>query len=327
MANERQRFFLRAQVFERQLREGIHPNATSLSRTANCSKNTAQRTIDKLRKDYRFPIEFDAAKRGYYLTDRYYNLPMLTASSEELTSLLLLHDVSRLLKSTDLQDNIRSLWLRFSSRGGQAVADIEKLGQYFSAHSTAVAFLTGKGVLEYLDAAASEKPLRIEYQSPWRHASPKSYEGWILKVIYHTGSIYLRFLEKNGRRILLNVSFIKRLSPVDSGFQTQMPFIQDDGEDDSFGVWEGSEIIDAEITFTPQASHYYEQQEWHERQRDRWVGGYLIRTFPCSISPETIHFVLGLGRGVLDIKPKELKNAVLEELSMLSRDLLEKAPQ
>lgn len=58
----------RAKVFLEHLATNSFPNAPLLARLCKCSRNTAQRTIYRLRDVYGLPLIYDERKKGYYLS-------------------------------------------------------------------------------------------------------------------------------------------------------------------------------------------------------------------------------------------------------------------
>jgi predicted DNA-binding transcriptional regulator YafY len=82
-------FLKRAILFFAELKADNYPNSTSLAALCNCSKNTAQRVIYRMRDRHMAPIEYDTSQKGYYLTDSSYvfhaNRPI---SKDDLVALI-----------------------------------------------------------------------------------------------------------------------------------------------------------------------------------------------------------------------------------------------
>ena len=56
-------------------RAGVYANAGTFMRALEISRATVMRDLDVLRDDEGAPIEYDASKKGYYLTDASWTLP------------------------------------------------------------------------------------------------------------------------------------------------------------------------------------------------------------------------------------------------------------
>jgi len=203
-------FVRRAQAFFCALKAGDRPNSSSLAKTCRCSKNTAQRTIYRLRDEYLVPLEYDSSAKGYYLKDPNYSLPaFLPPGKDELTALLLARDIIQPLEAEDLKQCLDNLWGQYSASSSAVARELEPLREVFSSDSTVVGDIADKEVVRYVMSAAAGESVRIGYRSPWRDSEDKVFEGRILRVHFSDGHLYLLFAEKSGREMILNAAFVK----------------------------------------------------------------------------------------------------------------------
>jgi len=314
-------FYKRASIFFVCLKNGTYPNASRLAELAKCSRNTAQRTVERLRRDFNVPLGYDEEKHGYYLKDHSFELPLLVPGKDELTALLLMRDLSSVLDSKDLQEKIDSLWYQYASRNPSLAGELQRLAGYFSSDSTVIGRLADWGVLDLLSAAADEKGCQIVYRSPWRHKEEKTYLGRIARVHFSDGVLYVLFACSDGRRIVLNASFMKDFQVLDydplKGEKAEpAPYF---GE--GFGIWTNEKLEEVEISILPPASVYYASQIWHEDQQDTWDGEMLRRSLKSALSPELVRRILSLGAFVAEVKPAALKAMVLSEAKKLTAAL------
>jgi hypothetical protein len=129
------------------------------------------------------------------------------------------------------------------------------------------------------------------------------------------------FEEHSGRRLVLNVSFIKELQPVDA-IPHHAPGDQklknlDPHWLEGFGVWSGAEPLTIEVAILAPASRYYAAQTWHPDQEDLWDGDTLIRRFPGLPSPELNRRILSLGRFVRSVKPESILKEIERDIAHL----------
>ncbi len=317
-------FVRRAQVFFTALSRGERPNSASLATACNCSKNTAQRTIYRLRDEYMVPIEYDSSVKGYYLKDPNYSLPpFLPPGKDELIALLLARDIVQPLEALDLKNCLDALWLQYSANNRAVNRDLEPIRDVFSCDSTVIADIADKELLRYVTAASAGDSVRIRYRSPWRDTADKTYDGRLLRVHLSDGNVYLLFAEKDGREMVLNAAFVKDYEvlpyqvPLNVSAQKCMKIIGSEHWLEGFGVWAGEELQEVEVHILPPASRYYAAQRWHADQEDAWQGDVLVRRFPSIISPELVRRVLSLGRYVTDVKPDELRQALIKNAEAL----------
>ncbi len=318
-------FLRRARAFFVELSANRFPNASSLAELCGCSRNTAQRTIKRLRDEYLVPLEYEASEKGYYLPDKSYQLPnILPPGKDELTALLLVRDLAATLDAEDLNSHLESLWSQFATSNRGIARDLEPLGSVFSCDNTIVGDIADRGLLRYVFAAAAGESVEVTYRSPWREGEDKTHRGRISRAHVSDGSLYLLFLRECGREMVLNAAFIRdfkilaqtlsipKTSPADSGGANWLK---------GFGIWAGAEVTDIEIQILPPASFYYAAQRWHADQSDSWDDQILIRKIPGIVSPEIVRRVLSLGRFVKSAKPDELRDLVFADAWALMKAL------
>lgn len=79
--------------FHDQVKASRYPNASRLAEQFEISPKTAQRDITRLRDRLLAPLEYQAARKGYYYTADHFELPYLPASQQEILCLLLARKV------------------------------------------------------------------------------------------------------------------------------------------------------------------------------------------------------------------------------------------
>ena len=77
----------RLQIIHHEIKEGRHPNTSSLSSQLSVSSKTVQRDIDYLRDELEAPIEFLRDENGYAYTREDYVLPFLPVDGQDLFSI------------------------------------------------------------------------------------------------------------------------------------------------------------------------------------------------------------------------------------------------
>lgn len=108
-SSEQLSFLKRSQVFLRELEMRTFPNASKLAQMCCCSRSTAMRTIDTLRKEFGAPIEYDESNRGYWITDPNYRFTSLPHTKTEIIALLLAGRLVDALGDPLLSSSLRTL--------------------------------------------------------------------------------------------------------------------------------------------------------------------------------------------------------------------------
>ena len=66
------------ELLRRGAQTGSYPNCTDFTRAFHASRPTALRDLDFLRDEWGAPIEYDASRKGYYLSDPTWTVPDVT---------------------------------------------------------------------------------------------------------------------------------------------------------------------------------------------------------------------------------------------------------
>lgn len=108
-SSEQLTFLKRCQVFLHELEMRTFPNASKLAELCGCSRSTAMRTIDTLRREFGAPIEYDESNRGYWLSDPTYRFASPPHTRGEIIALLLASKLSEALGDSLLSGSLRTL--------------------------------------------------------------------------------------------------------------------------------------------------------------------------------------------------------------------------
>lgn len=319
-------FLKRAHIFLSELRANHYPNSSTLKNLANCSKNTAQRTIYRLRDEYLVPLDYDSEKKGYFLTDKNYKFnKTLPPGKDELTALLLARSLAATIEDDSLNAKLENLWHQFISSNNSVHTELSSILKVFSSDSTAISNISDCGILKFVSAAATGESVEIRYKSPWRHSEAKNYTGKILRVHYSDGNLYLLVWEQSGQERILNAAFVKDFKILAKDLQfKQLPPDQKSGSEnwlDGFGIWAAKELQDIEIHIKPPGAEYYAAQRWHEDQEDSFENNILIRRFRGMISPEIVRRILSLGEHLAFVSPATLAKEVQLQVEALRSNL------
>lgn len=316
-------FLRRAWLFFQELQKNEFANATTVAELAQCSKKTMQRTIDALRFEFNFPIEYVEGEHGWRLKDKSYTFPSLPPTKEEFAALILARNLAQVLGDASLEQHISSLWGKYAAEFPQTAIKLENLSEVFSSELTVLGRSGAFDLFTFLSYAARKQGCELVYKSPWRSGEPNTYTGRILRVHFSDGILYLLFGCDTGKQLVLNTCFVKDLAPVPYDPLEKVTLDEPDARWlDGFGIWAGTEVQDIEVRILPPAAEYYAAQQWDQTQVDSWDGNLLVRRIKAPISPEIVRRVLSLGSSVKEIKPRELKDAVQHEARALAEKLL-----
>ena len=275
-----------------------------------CSTSTVKRLIGKLRHEMGAPIDYDAAKNGYYL-DRMekweHEIPGLWFTLAELQALLMIQELLSHLEPGLLKEDLAKFR--------------ERVEQVLKTHNIAAKdpdrrlLLLGFGKRPYnpqhfnLISAATlqRKQLQLQYHGRLndtvseRTVSPQ-------RLVYYRNNWYLDcwcHLKNDFRTLALEKI-------------RQAQILQSDAEEfeppeleklqATFGIFSGPPIDTAILRFTPERARWVADEQWHPDQQGRFLndGSYELLV-PYSDSRELLLDILKYGPDVEVLGPEPLR--------------------
>ena len=308
---------LRLMKFVAEMKKNNFPNASSfaeLLRRADvdenfscaCSTRTIMRDIETLQRDYHAPIDYDAARRGYYLKipDWEFSVPIL---SDDILSMTLL---GTKLASDILPEPIRS----------DVNVAVEKVltgnkSEFFD-EAMIESLLCATGIKAAVDPVIFKKifdgwrrhqAVAITYTKPGGETSERKFEPHII-AFYH-GIWYAKGYEYGTRNVKSYA--IQRITAAAFGvgaFETDKKLLEQTRRN---GLFEYPKIdgvrlrCDASIAF-----YLYEHQKSKKFKIERQDDGSLIITLKPAFQHDVVRWVLGEGGKIEVLEPPELRAKV-----------------
>ncbi len=290
-----------------------------LETALECSRATVIRTIGTMRTFLNAPIEYDRERNGYHYAtgglSAPWELPGLWFSAAELQALLalehLLADLSPGLLAEELnpfRERIEALLHRQDIGTGELYRRLRMLGM----GRRAVNQVLFRGVTS---ALSQRRRLKLGYRSRSRDqvterlVSPQRLvhyrDNWYLDAWCHM---------RDGLRIFA----LDRMLGTEV---TEEPALEMEDEDldanlaRSYGIFQGVPRATAVLRFSPRMARWVADETWHPDQRGQWLldGRYELE-FPYADPTELIRDILRFGADVEVVKPKALKEMVVEQL-------------
>jgi predicted DNA-binding transcriptional regulator YafY len=298
--------------FISQLNENRYPNATDLANFHEISHSQAFRDIEFIRDRLNAPIQYDSAKKGYYLTDESYMLPSVWIDYKEL---FLLTFSKELLKDKDAKKILDSLYNRiapFSKLGLKQIHDIVSYKgiRFYKIKDgilTSVFFaILNKRMIEikYIHILNESECLRV--------ISP-------IHLIFYMGNWYLLAFSEDkiktyalSRIRKVNILRKRREKRINNKKIKQMI-------NNVFGIYlPGTDqpIFDIKLKFSKNISNLIKTVFFHEKQKmEELENGEILINFKSSINEELIREVLRFTGDIDVISPPELKQKIIERVS------------
>ena len=308
---------LRLMKFVAEMKKNNYPNAGSfvkLLRKADvdenidcaCSSRTILRDIDTLQKEYHAPIDYDASRRGYYLTnpDWEFSVPIM---SDDILSMTLL---GTRLASDILPEPIKS----------DVDAAVEKAltgnSSEFFDEAMIDSLLCATGIKAAVDPLVFKKVfdgwrrhqlLAITYTKPNGEPAPHKMEPHI--IAFHQGIWYVKGYELPGREV--RIYAIQRIVEAAYGggtFDTDRKLLDRTRRS---GLFEYPKIDGIRLHCDSSIAFYlYEHQRAKKFKIERQDDGSLIVTLKPAFEHDVIRWVLGESGKIAVLDPPELRAKV-----------------
>jgi len=293
---------------------GKFPNATSLGREMEVAAKTVHRDLEFMRDRLGLPIEYDAARPGYYYTQEVSGFPSLQITEGELFALLVAEKALQQYRGTNFEKPLLSAIKKMEQSLPDTISlNLANLEQTISFRTRAEPILN----LEIFDllakAAAHRGQLELVYRKPGQGRDEVR-----LVDPYHLANIngeWYLFAYDHARKDIRTFAPTRIQSARLTGLTFPRPerFSLEKRLRDSFGVHSGQGEYGVVIRFTPRAADYVREKKWHASQTLRELkNGGVELTLKLSSLVEIERWVLGWGGDATVVKPPELQAAVRE---------------
>lgn len=308
--------------FHEQIKGNKRPNSKLLADKFEISQKTAQRDIEFMRDRIGAPLEYSHVDRGYYYTDKGYELPPIWLSENELVAFILAKRLAAAIPDRNLKDSLSTFISKFSSRVSDKVGfNLDDIQDKISLKNIEYYTVDENLFRKVVNALFSEKSLEIQYYSPHKDERTKR-KIFPLHLLDYMGNWHLvSFCTlKNGLRNFA-LSRIEKCDYIDEkiSLPTDLPPIKPYIRK-TFGIFQGGQSHDVSLKFSPKTSRTVKEQIWHKKQKIKELkDGSVILNIPVADFTEIKREILKYGAEVEVLKPLRLKKEIIEEIKKMKK--------
>ena len=308
--------------FHEQIKCKEHPNSKLLAEKFEISQKTAQRDIEFMRDRIGAPLEYSHADRGYYYTDKGYELPPIWLNENELVAFILAKRLATAIPDRNLKDSLNKFINKLSSRLSDKVGfNLDDIQDKISLKNIEYYTVDESLFRKVVNALFTKRSLAIQYYSP--HKDERTNRKIIpLHLLDYMGNWHLISfckLKKGLRNFAL--SRIEECYYIDEkiSLPTDLPPIKTYIRK-TFGIFHGGQNQDVSLKFSPKASRAVKEQIWHKNQKIKELkGGSIILNVPVAYFTEIKREILKYGAEVEVLKPLRLKKEIIEEIKKMKK--------
>jgi len=311
--------FRRLQALDEVIRNGKYPNCLSFSMDWEVSQKTIQRDIEFMKYSLGAPVEYDRGKQGYYYTDTNWFLPALNVSEGELLALTLGVQAAAVYQDTPIAETLDQILKKIADSLPDIVsvvpADIADEVSFVGLSSRPIDPVVWRGFIRAIRNCiavdvtyrAEAKPVAKSYRLHPCHLA------WIKGDWYVFGRIPLHEdITQFALSRFENVSLTEELfAPLDVD-QVKNRVQKSFGR---FVPTGREQVYKIRVAFDAAVTHRIQARQWHPDQTIKLKkDGSGTLEFPAASLEEVTSWVLGWGRHVRVLTPKQAKDAVREEV-------------
>lgn len=308
--------------FHKFIKAGKYPNAKDLSEQFEISHRTAQRTIEFMRDRIQAPLEYDYLNKGFYYSDKTYELPSLWFNEDNVVALSLAVRLASSIPDIDTKNKLCSLLEeiinRQSTDGKMKFSDIS---EKISVKNIEYSRVNEQYFTAIVSSIFQKRPLHISYYSP--HTKQGTDRTILpLHLIQYMGSWHvIAFCSLRNAMRDFALSRIKSINSTDKKVRLpgDLPPVKEFTRK-HFGIIQGGKTQYVRLQFTPSVAAWIQEQIWHPDQKTTLNrDGSLQLSFPAADFKELAKRILSHGANVKVVSPKQLQRIVKTEIAKMGQ--------
>jgi proteasome accessory factor B len=294
------------------LQRGKFPNATTLAFDLEVCTKSVHRDLDFMRDRLKLPIEYNAARFGYWYTSEVKVFPTLQITEGELFALVVAEKALQQYRGTSFEKPLLSALRKMEQSLPETISlSLTDIEQTISFRTRAEPILDLAIFDTLAKATAGGRQVELDYRKPGQQQIER-------RVVdpYHLANIngewFLFAFDhlRNDIRTFVPAR-IKSIRQTGKTFQRRQKFSLEERLRGSFGVHSGEGKFRVVLRFNEKVADYVREKKWHDSQKLRELkkGGVELRMNLSSLV-EVERWVLGWGGNAVVIEPPQLAASV-----------------
>jgi len=297
------------------------PNSTRLAGLLEVTTKTIQRDLEFMRSRLHLPICYDAARHGFYYSEKVTSFPSFQITEGEVVALVVAEKALQQYRGTSFEKPLLSAIRKIEQGLPETITlSLADIQQTISFRTRAEAVLDLELFDQLARATAARRQLELMYRKPGQTAPER-------RVVdpYHLANIngewYLFAYDHLRQDIRTFVpSRIKAVRETGRAFTRSRKFSLEERLRGSFGVHSAEGEFRVAIRFSARAADYVREKKWHDSQENVELrDGQLEVRMRLSSLKEVQRWVLSWGGDAVALRPAELVESVRSAATSLLR--------
>ena len=304
------------------IRRGNCPSASQIAKELRVSLRTINRDLDVIRDYYYAPLEYDQTRRGWYYKDPNFFIKYIQIEEGELFSLALFDTLLMQYKNTPLEGKLSSVFEKIrKSLPSEVSIDSRFLDERLTYIPDALAPIKEE-VFDNVFAGLKKKvTISFEYK-PLQKTTYMERKIDPYHIICQRGNWYvIGFCHLKNEVRIFSFSRIQNIQLTKEHFEIPKDFNAKDYVDKTMGVWLSAKTkYKVKLLFISEIGTFAAEHIWHDGQTvEQNEDGSVVVSFETTQLPEVKRLVLGQGRTVQVLEPKELVEQIQEEIDAIKK--------
>lgn len=298
------------------LRSGHTLTAPELAREFEVNVRTAYRDIDRLRDEWRLPLEFDRGRNSYRLTEPTTALPVVPLTQGELLAVYFAEKVVAQYRNTPFEAELRSAFDKLREfLPGEVRVSSESLDNYLSLDPGPLHTPDARVFSDVLSGQRLRRALLVRYRSL---SSNRTSERRIqpYRIFNHRGDWYVAAWDEVRREVrIFALHRVERATLTTDRYEIPPEFDFERWIGDAFGIEKG-ERARVSLRFAARQARWIRERRWHASARleEQDDGGLVLRLDVAQTS-EVRRWVLQFGSEAEVLEPESLRREVAADLA------------
>ena len=306
---------------DEELRAGNHVNATTLAeKIGGVSTRTIQRDIEYMRLMHNAPIVYDQHTKTYYYSEPNFFIKSIQLTEGELFSVALFDQLLEQYRNTPLEVNLKNTFRKIvDSLPAEVTVDSSFLDSNTTFIPDQTATMEESVFTTVFQTLKKKTTLEFDYR-PLQKTSFMTRQLDPYHAVCQKGNWYIiGFCHDKKDVRVFNFSRMKNVVDTNQKFEVPDDFTPDKYFDKEIGVWlSATTKYKVELLISKEIGTFALERSWNSNQVIKQnEDGSVYVSFETTQLPEVKRWVLGQGKTVKVIAPKELIESIKDDLTYI----------
>ncbi len=301
---------------------GGYPNCSSLAEEAECAAKTIQRDIEYLRDFFHAPIEYDAAKHGYYYSEPNYKISAIDINEGDLFALCIAEKTLQRYQNTPVYSQLNDVFKKITdSLPDTTSTKPGYLDGRLSIISGPVTRIHPPTWETLADAMREYRCTRISHLTPGSSTlKDRLFDPY--QIIHYQEEWYAKGFDHQSAEIrTFAISRIEQACKEDEGFEVPENYDYEREAGLNFDLMWGETIHKIKIQFPKHLAPFIMERAWHPTQLiTKKKNGSIVLSLETRHLLEIKRWILSWGAGVRALEPAELVSEITADLTRMRQD-------